>query len=206
MTETRKLRVFLCHSSQDKPIVRELYQRLNAESWIDPWLDEEKLLPGQDWDMEIEKTVEAADAVIVCVSSKSVSKEGYVQRELKFVIDIALEKPEGTIFIIPVRLDNCQVPRRIKSWQYVDYFPVDRKKWAFDKLIGSLKKRWGGVVTDPPAPLPPVYSIDRSNPKIGGFVLSAYFGVLIVIVLVLFFVIFCFLWNYGDQLFKLLGY
>jgi hypothetical protein len=51
----RKLRVFLCHSSQDKPIVRELYQRLNAEGWIDPGLDEEKLLPGQDWDMEIEK-------------------------------------------------------------------------------------------------------------------------------------------------------
>ncbi|NOT03258.1 MAG: toll/interleukin-1 receptor domain-containing protein [Anaerolineales bacterium] len=43
MTETRKLRVFLCHSSQDKPIVRELYQRLNAEGWIDTWLDEEKL-------------------------------------------------------------------------------------------------------------------------------------------------------------------
>ena len=41
-----------------KPIVRELYQRLrNApqggdKGWIDPWLDEEKLLPGMDWDME----------------------------------------------------------------------------------------------------------------------------------------------------------
>jgi len=39
MTEPRKLRVFpstssgqrLCHSSQDKPIIRELYQRLDAE-------------------------------------------------------------------------------------------------------------------------------------------------------------------------------
>jgi hypothetical protein len=39
----RKLRVFLCHASQDKSIVRELYQRFNAEGWIDPWLDEEKL-------------------------------------------------------------------------------------------------------------------------------------------------------------------
>ncbi|MBI3153330.1 MAG: toll/interleukin-1 receptor domain-containing protein [Chloroflexi bacterium] len=66
MTETRKLRVFpstgsghrLCHSSQDKTIVRELYQRLNAEGWIDPWLDEEKLLPGHDWDLEIEKAIE----------------------------------------------------------------------------------------------------------------------------------------------------
>jgi len=50
----KKLKVFLCHSSNDKPAVRELYARLNAEGWIDPWLDEEKLYPGQDWDREIE--------------------------------------------------------------------------------------------------------------------------------------------------------
>ena len=48
MAVTRKLKDFLCHVSQDKPVVRELYQRLFAEDWIDPWLDEEKLLPGQD--------------------------------------------------------------------------------------------------------------------------------------------------------------
>jgi hypothetical protein len=53
MTETRKLRVFLYHSSQDKPIVRERYQRLNAEGRIDPWLDEEKLLPGYDWNRKV---------------------------------------------------------------------------------------------------------------------------------------------------------
>ena len=65
MPEPRKLRVFLCHSSNDKPTVHELYQRFKAEGWINPWLDEEKLLPGQDWDLEIEKAVEAADAVEV---------------------------------------------------------------------------------------------------------------------------------------------
>lgn len=47
MTESRKLRVFLCHASQDKAIVRELYHRLNAEGWIDPWLDKENLLAGK---------------------------------------------------------------------------------------------------------------------------------------------------------------
>jgi hypothetical protein len=73
MTESRKLRVFLCHASQDKPIVRELYQRLLAEGWIDPWLDEEKLIPGQDWDMEIEKALETADAVILCLSNLTMS-------------------------------------------------------------------------------------------------------------------------------------
>jgi hypothetical protein len=141
MSTNRKLRVFLCHASQDKPIVRELYQRLLAEGWIDPWLDEEKLLPGQDWDMEIEKAVESADAVIVCLSNNSVTKEGYVQKELRFVLDIALEKPEGTIFVIPLRLDDCLVPRRLKNWHRADYFPVEFRGIAFTRVLASLKEK-----------------------------------------------------------------
>ena len=142
MTE-RKLRVFLCHASQDKPVVRDLFQRLDSEDWIDPWLDEEKLLPGQDWDLEIEKAVEAADVVIVCLSNQSVSKEGYVQRELKFVLDIALEKPEGTIFVIPLRLDDCPLPRRLRAWHYVDYFPIEGRQRAYQRLLQSLNIRYG---------------------------------------------------------------
>jgi len=139
--EKRPLKVFLCHSSHDKAIVRELYQRLNSESWIDPWLDEENLYPGQDWDLEIEKAVETADAVIICLSNNSVSKEGYLQRELRFVLRIADYKPEGTVFVIPVRLDDCHIPRRLEIWQYVDYFPESRQDWAYQRLLGSLKVR-----------------------------------------------------------------
>ena len=137
----RKLRVFLCHASQDKPVVRDLYKRLLAEPWIDPWLDEERLLPGQDWNLEIEKAVESSDAVIVCVSSTSVAKEGYVQKELRKVLDIALEKLEGAIFIVPVRLDDCELPRRIKDKQAIDYFPRSKQAAAFDKLKASLQIR-----------------------------------------------------------------
>jgi hypothetical protein len=139
--ENRPLRVFLCHSSNDKPTVRELYQRLKQEGWIDPWLDEDKLYPGQDWDLEIEKAVEDSDAVIVCLSKNSVSKEGYIQRELRFVLKIADLKPEGTVFIIPMRLDDCPMPRRLSMLQYVDYFPEGRKDWAYQRLLGSLKVR-----------------------------------------------------------------
>jgi len=64
---TRPLNVFLCHASQDKPAVRELYKRLSAEKWIDPWLDEEDLLPGQDFDFEINQALRDADAIIICL-------------------------------------------------------------------------------------------------------------------------------------------
>ena len=138
---SRPLCVFLCHSSGDKPAVRELYQKLKVESWIDVWLDEEKLLPGQDWDYEIEKALDSSDAVIVTLSTGSVSKEGYVQKELRFVLDIAQEKPHGTIFILPVRLDDCERPRRLRPFQDIDYFPSERRDLAYARLKSSLERR-----------------------------------------------------------------
>ncbi|MBI3161417.1 MAG: ribosomal protein L7/L12 [Chloroflexi bacterium] len=141
MTEPRKLHVFICHSSQDKPTVRELYKRLQSEPWIDAWLDEEKLLPGQDWEFEIEKALDTSDAVIVSLTKGSVSKEGYIQKELRFVLDIALEKPEGTIFILPVRLEECEPPRKLRTYHYADYFPMDRRDWAYERLLASLQLR-----------------------------------------------------------------
>ncbi|HEY9152019.1 MAG TPA: toll/interleukin-1 receptor domain-containing protein [Anaerolineales bacterium] len=139
-TTNRPLRVFLCHSSNDKPAVRELYQKLRAEAWLEPWLDEEELYPGQDWNLEIEKAVEAADAIIVCLSKGSITKEGYVQKEIKTALDYADYKPEGTLFIIPVRLEECEPPRRLRAWQYADYFEGQRER-AFGRLLVSLKRR-----------------------------------------------------------------
>jgi hypothetical protein len=136
-----KMRVFLCHAQKDKPLVRELYRKLASEEWIDPWLDEEKLYPGQDWDFEIEKAVKLSDAVLVCLSTNSVDKEGYIQRELRYVLRIAEEKSEGSIFVIPLRINDCLVPTRIREWQYVDYFPKGRKEWAYNRIVGALKLR-----------------------------------------------------------------
>lgn len=141
MPAKRKLRVFLCHASQDKPVVRDLYQKLAAEPWIDPWLDEERLLPGQDWNLEIEKAVESSDAVIVCVSSTSIAKEGYVQKELRQVLNIALEKLEGAIFVLPVKLDDCDLPRQLRDRQALNYFPEANRSAAYDRLKTSLKIR-----------------------------------------------------------------
>ena len=137
----RNLSVLLAHVSQDKPVVRKLYQRLLAVDWIDPWLDEEKLLPGQDLDSEIRKTVGTADVVIVCCSSNSVNKDGFLQQEIGFVLDVYDHKPDWERFIIPLRLENCDIPGRLQEWRYVDYFPVILRGWAFSRLKKSLVYR-----------------------------------------------------------------
>lgn len=131
------LKVFLCHSSNDKPVVRKLYQRLYSRQGIDPWLDEARLLPGEQWDIEITKAVKQSDAVIVCISKDSVGKEGYMQKEIKRALDIADGKPEGTIFIIPLKLEECEMPDRLSQWQWVNYY----EDGAFERVMMSLRKR-----------------------------------------------------------------
>jgi formylglycine-generating enzyme required for sulfatase activity len=140
MPTDRRLNVFICHASQDKPTVRALYDALKAEGWIDPWLDKAKILPGQDWRMVIENAVEESDLVIVCLSKQSTTKEGFVQKEIRYAYDIALEKPEGIIFLIPLRLEECDVPRGLRSLQWVDYFGKD-KQHNYQDLLEAITHR-----------------------------------------------------------------
>ncbi len=132
----RPLKVFLCHASADKPAVRNLYQRLVSDG-VDAWLDAESLVAGQNWQVEIPKAIRESDVVIVCLSEKSINKEGYVQREIKFALDVADEKPEGTIFVIPARLEECKVPDRLSMYHWVELFEKD----GYERLVRALLLR-----------------------------------------------------------------
>ncbi len=138
MTNTKRhLKVFLCHASNDKDKVHPLYMYLMRRG-VDAWLDTEKLLPGQNWRVEIPKAIEASDAIIICLSKKSVDKEGYVQKEIKFALDRASEMPEDRIFLIPARLEACEIPSSLSDYQWVDLFD---KPEGFDKLLQALNTR-----------------------------------------------------------------
>lgn len=140
MNNNRPLRVFLCHASQDKSAVRELNERLKSEDWLDPWLDEEKISLGQHWTTVIEDALDAADIVIVFLSNNSVRKESFVQRELNYALKISLEKPHDVIFLIPLRLEDCVVPRFLRDKQWGDYFGDNREN-SYNSLLRSLKER-----------------------------------------------------------------
>lgn len=138
------LKIFLCHGNEDKPAVRDLYRRLRTDG-LDPWLDEQDLVPGQKWEPEIRKAVRRSDVVLVCLSKRSASKEGFVQKEIKFALDTADEKPEGAIYLIPLKLDECQVPDRLAEWQCVNLFERD----GYSKLVRALRQEGKAV---PPRP------------------------------------------------------
>lgn len=130
------LKIFLCHSTSDKPKVRELYHKLRKDGF-NPWLDEEDLLPGQDWQQEIPNAVKSSDIVLICLSKLSINKIGYVQKEIKYALDIADEQPDGTIFLIPAKLEECDVPERLKKWHWVNLFGEN----GYQHLMRSLNVR-----------------------------------------------------------------
>jgi hypothetical protein len=129
-------RAFLCHASSDKPAVRNLYQRLLNDR-IYPWLDEEELLPGQNWQHEIEKVLRRIPAVIVCLSRNSITKTGYVQKEILVALDILDQHPQGAIFLIPARLEECEVPERLQHLHYCDLY----RDAGYNRLLLSLHFR-----------------------------------------------------------------
>jgi len=137
MPETKRpLKVFLCHASTDKPKVRELYRYLRRRG-VNPWFDEEHLVGGQDWQVEIPKALASSDAIIICLTKNSVDKEGYIQKEIKFALDKALEMPEGRIFLIPIKFEECEVPFTLSRYQWVD-LTVES---GYSKMMKSLKFR-----------------------------------------------------------------
>jgi hypothetical protein len=128
-------RIFLCHASEDKAQVREVYQRLQAIEGFEPWLDEEDLLPGQDWNYEIEQALKTSDFIIAFLSTRSVKKRGYVQREFRRALYHAEETPEGHIHTIPVKLDECSVPHQFSRHQWVKLY----EDGAFDRVVAAIR-------------------------------------------------------------------
>jgi CheY-like chemotaxis protein len=131
----KKMKVFLCHASEDKSTVETWYDVLQARGY-EPWLDARQFLPGDDWDYEIKLAVESADVVVVALSARSVNKVGYVQKEIRLVLDAANARPQGQTFIIPARLDDTPVPRVLQRWQWVDA----RDDLWLERLVLALEK------------------------------------------------------------------
>jgi hypothetical protein len=141
--ETRP-RVFLAYAVEDFPIIERLFHALETEGFA-PWMDREKLLPGQRWKRALRRAVANSDYFIACFSRLSVGKRGGFQEELREALNCALALPLEEIYFIPVRLNPCDVPEEIRrEVQYVDLFP--RFQDGVDKIVETIRRQEGARV------------------------------------------------------------
>src|SRR6185369_4126774 len=113
--------IFLSYAREDQDEAYRLWGELDAAG-LDVWFDRVSLQPGQDWQHEIEQAIREAKIFLACLSSRSVSKRGFVQSELRRALEILDQIPEGDVYLIPIRLEPCKVPQRLTPLHYVDAF------------------------------------------------------------------------------------
>lgn len=95
-----KYDVFLCHHSQDKPLVRLVAEALRARG-ITPWLDQTDLRPGDEWRGTIDEALETVDATIVFLGE---NPEGSIQKaEISRALSLA---GKGSVRLIPALLPS----------------------------------------------------------------------------------------------------
>jgi len=130
----KSILVFISYAKEDIELATRIYKDIEELSGIKPWIDKVNLLPGQNWKIAIDKAINTSRYFLALLSSNSVSKRGYVQKELKIALDILDEFPQSNIFVIPIRLDHCDpIDEKLQNLHWVDFFPS--YKAGFENLL-----------------------------------------------------------------------
>jgi molybdopterin-guanine dinucleotide biosynthesis protein A len=110
------IHVFICHASEDKPAARNLanaMQRLGAEVWFDEW----EIRVGDSIVQKINDALGKVSHLIVLLSSCSVVKP-WVKKE--FSSALMQQLSQKAIRVLPVRMDDCEIPPIISDIKYAD--------------------------------------------------------------------------------------
>src|SRR5262249_26354682 len=110
------------------------------ELGFDVWFDLESLRPGERWKARIAQAIRGSDAVIALLSTRSVGKRGYVQKEIRYALEVVEQLPDSEIFLIPARLDECSPGHEaLYELHWIDLYPV----WevGFKKIENVLREK-----------------------------------------------------------------
>lgn len=114
--QLKNKKVFLSHSSVDKSIVISVALDLQ-EKCISTWLDAFDILPGESITSKINKGLEECEFVLLFLSNNSV-KSNWVTKEWETMLWDEINS--GKIKIIPVKLEECEIPKILQTKKYID--------------------------------------------------------------------------------------
>lgn len=108
----RRLNIFVSYARKDRNRVRLLVDKLRSDGFY-PWWDHDQLYSSDDWKSEIRSAINAADAVVCCLTQTALKNTGFFRKEIQFALRKAHDLPQGARFFFPVQLKPC---KRIPAW------------------------------------------------------------------------------------------
>lgn len=115
--------IFISYARNDLDAAKRLYDDL-VSGGLEPWLDIESILPGENWKLAIKKAIADSRYFLALLSKHSVTKQGYVQKEVREGLEILDTFPPNKIYLIPIRLDDCNPSyEQLNDLHWLDMFP-----------------------------------------------------------------------------------
>lgn len=113
--------LFLIYAPSDQTKVLSLYDRLRAQGFT-PWMDIKDVLPGERRAACIQKAFREADFILACLSKASISERGFAQAQIRDAVAFQNAMLENDIYLIPARLEDCELPEYLRDLQGADLF------------------------------------------------------------------------------------
>jgi hypothetical protein len=125
--------VFLSYNSKDKPRVRKLAEELRAAG-LRVWFDEWVIKPGDDIYLALERGLQEARALVLCLSSAALGSDWVtLERSTALFRD---PTNAGRRFI-PLLLTDCELPDALRRYKYVNY--REETTAAFAELLAACR-------------------------------------------------------------------
>lgn len=103
---------FISYSRVNSDFAVRLAKDLRSTGY-EIWLDQLDIPTGSRWDDEIEKALENSPIFLIILSTQSIQSQN-VKDEIGYAIDAGKH-------ILPVVIEDCKVPFRLRRFQYVDF-------------------------------------------------------------------------------------
>lgn len=130
-------KVFVSYASEDKDFAKAFADRLRSRE-IDAWFDDWEILPGDSLvDKIFEEGIKHADAFVAVLSIHSVNKP-WVREELNAAI---IRKINGASKLIPIVLDDCEVPEALQSTVHVRIKDQNNYDAELDRIVNAIYQR-----------------------------------------------------------------
>jgi hypothetical protein len=127
-------KVFVCHSSQDKPFVRRIANDLLDEGyrvWFDAW----EIRVGDNIVQKINDGLQQSGFLAV-VLSRAVMASEWVRNELTSKFMIAANEQYSTV--LPILIEDCDIPPLLRHLRFADFRKAENYKSEFAEVIQAI--------------------------------------------------------------------
>ncbi|MGL4461359.1 MAG: toll/interleukin-1 receptor domain-containing protein [Planctomycetia bacterium] len=102
-------RIFLSYASEDHELAERLAKALENRPDISVWRDKDDLRGGEEWEPRLNREIADSDFFVPLISSAFVARPRFAHNEVRTAIQEATRRGATARFIVPVRLDECDL-------------------------------------------------------------------------------------------------